>query len=320
MDEFSLLDQALEDLTVSNQARKDTGLADAFHDLDTRPLPPIPSDEVQIDDLDAMLDTVIAETSNSKATLKRPDLSAHMKKDVRIANDGKVTMKAFALTALSYTHTYTLHFATITRIWPRIVLLTLMKNLLNTRIVHKLYVEAQIQTKVLPNRILALLLLLLLLFQKLQQVRITMRFPFCVKFKFCFTGRAAAPWGEETFRGTPGNSGGPAIASVAAPTTGNCVCVRANFVLQLIIFLFVGSYLQPIGKEFDLANPPDEEKETRPLPIVNPHKPLVDLKVVTVDGHTEIIHANEYWTIQEVLWTMSTRLMVWQTSFFALSG
>lgn len=117
----------------------------------------------------------------------------------------------------------------------------------------------------------------------------------------------AAPWGEESLRFSS------TAAAQARPATDATMRAAAAKAAE------PRGILMPLHEEFDLNNPPDEEKEKFVLPVLDQKAPTVSLAISCVDGRVEQVTASTTWTVQQLLHMMGSRLALWQVSFFAFS-
>ncbi len=118
---------------------------------------------------------------------------------------------------------------------------------------------------------------------------------------------APAPWGEETLRFSSSGAAQsrPATAATMRAATESAAAPRG--------------FLIPLHEEFDLNNPPEEEKQKFVLPVLDPHCKEISLSISCMDGRCEEVRASLTWTVQQLLHTMGSKLSLWQVSFFALS-
>jgi hypothetical protein len=118
---------------------------------------------------------------------------------------------------------------------------------------------------------------------------------------------APAPWGEETLRFSSSGAAQsrPATAATMRVATESAAVPRG--------------FLIPLHEEFDLNNPPEEEKQKFVLPVLDPQSKEVSLSISCMDGRCEEVRASLTWTVQQLLHTMGSKLSLWQVSFFALS-
>ena len=80
-----------------------------------------------------------------------------------------------------------------------------------------------------------------------------------------------------------------------------------------------GGFIERVDQEFDLLNPPEEEKTPFKAPTLESGVKVLSLAISTLDGKRETIEASESWTVDMVLKMMASKLNLWQISFFALS-
>ncbi len=122
-----------------------------------------------------------------------------------------------------------------------------------------------------------------------------------------------APWGQESLRFSA------TAAAQSRPATNETMRATASKAAAAPLSARRGSALVPIHEEFDLNNPPDEEKVQFVLPVKDPGAKEIALSIWCMDGRCEKVTASVTWTVRQLLLTMGAKLTLWQVSFFALS-
>ena len=117
-----------------------------------------------------------------------------------------------------------------------------------------------------------------------------------------------APWGEQSLRFSATNAR-PATEETMRATSAKAREGGGGGAERML----------PLHEEFDLANPPDEEKKPLVLPTIGPNDPPLLLRVACMDGRVENIEATPGWTVEQLLVMMGAKLTMWQVGFFALA-